>query len=76
MLAHSLGFLPRGTVEIHEFVFTLETRLTGIIAFVIVSTNAPRDKEDVGDIGDFWRCDGNDDHESVCGGKTRSLPFC
>ena len=34
-LAQSLRSLPHGMVEIHEYVFTLKTRLTGIIAFVV-----------------------------------------
>ena len=38
-LAHSLRTLLRGTVEIHENVFKLKTRLTGINAIVVITRN-------------------------------------
>merc|ERR1711951_255680 len=40
-LAHSLRSLPHGTVEIHEYVFTLKTRFTGTIEILVVSRNRP-----------------------------------
>ena len=40
-LAHSLRSLPRGTVEIHESVFTLRTRLAGAYAFLVFTRNTP-----------------------------------
>ena len=40
-LAHSLCSLPRGTVEIHESVFTLKTRSTGTNMFDVVTRNTP-----------------------------------
>ena len=41
-LEHSLRSLLRGTVEIHEYVFTLKTRLTGgKNGFVVVTRNTP-----------------------------------
>ena len=43
LLAHSLCSLPRGTVEIPEYVFTLRTQLTGINAIVVVIRNTPLD---------------------------------
>ena len=40
-LAHSLCSLPRGTVEILEYVFTLLSRFTGSNAFFIFTRNTP-----------------------------------
>ena len=40
-LAHSLGSLPRGTVEILEHVFTLLSRSTGTNAFFVFTGNTP-----------------------------------
>ena len=40
-LAHSLRSLPRGTVEILEYVFTLLSRLTGANAFLALTRNTP-----------------------------------
>ena len=40
-LAHSLRSLPRGTVEILEYVFTLLSRSTGTNAFLVVTRNTP-----------------------------------
>merc|ERR1712168_399534 len=40
-LAHSLRSLPRGTVVIHESVFTLKTRYTGTNLFDVVTRNTP-----------------------------------
>ena len=40
-LAHSLRSLPRGTVEILEYVFTLLSRFTGTNAFFIFTRNTP-----------------------------------
>ena len=40
-LAHSLRSLPRGTVDIHESVFTLKTRFTGTIEILVVTRNTP-----------------------------------
>ena len=40
-LAHSLRSLPRGTVEIHESVFTLRTRSMGTNAIIVVTRNTP-----------------------------------
>ena len=40
-LAHSLRSLPRGRVEILEYVFTLRTRSMGINAIVAVTGNTP-----------------------------------
>ena len=37
-LAHSLRSLPRGTVEILEYVFTLLSRFTGTNAFLALTT--------------------------------------
>ena len=42
-LAHSLWSPPHGTVEINEYVFMLQTRLTGINAFLVVTRNTPSD---------------------------------
>ena len=41
VLAHSFRSLPHGTVEIHEYVFILRTRLTGIKAIIVVTRNTP-----------------------------------
>jgi len=41
-LAHSLRSLPRRTVEILEYVFTLLSRFTGSNAFFIFTRNTPR----------------------------------
>jgi len=40
-LAHSLRSLPLGTVEIHENVFPLKTRLMGRNASLVVTRNTP-----------------------------------
>ena len=40
-LAHSLCSLPRGTVEILEYVFTLLSRFTGTNAFLALTRNTP-----------------------------------
>ena len=40
-LAHSLRSLPRGTVEIHESVFTLKSCFTGTIEILVVTRNEP-----------------------------------
>merc|ERR1712240_260825 len=40
-LAHSLRSLPRGTVEILEYVFTLISRFTGTNAFLALTRNTP-----------------------------------
>ena len=40
-LAHSLRSLPRGTVEILEYMLTLRTRSMGINAIVVVTRNTP-----------------------------------
>ena len=40
-LAHSLHSLPRGTVEIYKFVFTLWSRSTGTNDMVVVTRNTP-----------------------------------
>ena len=40
-LAHSLRSLPRGTVEILKYVFTLLLRLTGTNAFFVFTRNTP-----------------------------------
>lgn len=40
-LAHSLCSLPRGTVEIFEYMFTLWSRFTGTNAFFIFTRNTP-----------------------------------
>ena len=40
-LAHSLRSLPRGTVEILEYVFTLLSRLTVTNAFLALTRNTP-----------------------------------
>ena len=42
-LAHSLHSLPRGTVEILEYVFMLKMRSTGIIAILVVTRITPID---------------------------------
>ena len=39
--AHSFRSLPCGIVEIPKYLFTLWTRLTGAIAFVVVIGNTP-----------------------------------
>ena len=39
--AHSLCSLPLGRVKNHEYVFTLKTRSTGRIAFVLLTRNTP-----------------------------------
>ena len=41
VLAHSLCSLSRGTVEIHEYVFSLLSRFTGTNAFLVVTRNTP-----------------------------------
>ena len=40
-LAHSLLSLPRETVEIFKYVFTLLSRFTGSNAFFIITRNTP-----------------------------------
>ena len=40
-LAHSLRSLPRGTVEIHESVFTLWSQSTGTNVIFVVTRNTP-----------------------------------
>ena len=40
-LAHSLCSLPRETVEIFEYVFTLLSRFTGTNAFLALTRNTP-----------------------------------
>ena len=40
-LAHSLGSLPRGTVEIQGYVFTLKTHFLETIEVWVVSGNTP-----------------------------------
>ena len=40
-LARSLRSLPRGTVEIHEYVFKLKSRFTGTIEVFVVSRDTP-----------------------------------
>ena len=40
-LTHSLRSLPRGTVEILEYVFTLISRFTGRNAFFVLTRNTP-----------------------------------
>ena len=40
-LAHSLHSLPRGTVEIFEYLFTLLSRFTGTNAFLALTRNTP-----------------------------------
>jgi len=40
-LAHSLRSLPRGTVVIHEYVFTLKSCFTGTNAILVVTGNTP-----------------------------------
>ena len=40
-LAHSLRSLPRGTVVIHESVFTLKSFFSGTIDILVVSRNRP-----------------------------------
>ena len=42
-LAHSLRSLPRGTVEIIEYVFTLLSPSTGTNAFFLFTRNTPSD---------------------------------
>ena len=41
-LAHSLRSLPRGTFEIHEYVFTLWSRFMGTSEILVISRNTPR----------------------------------
>ena len=50
-LGHSLSSLPCGTIEIHEYVFTLWTRFTGTNTFWVVSRNTPRE----GNADLFWQ---------------------
>ena len=45
-LAHSLRSLPRGTVEIHEYVFMLKSRFTGTIKILVISRNTPIESND------------------------------
>ena len=40
-LAHSLCSLPRGTVEILEYAFTLLSRFTGTNTFLALTRNTP-----------------------------------
>ena len=40
-LAHSLRSLPRGTVVIPEYVFTLKSCFTGTIEILVVTRNTP-----------------------------------
>ena len=40
-LTHSHHSLPRGTVEIREYVFTLKTSSTGTIDIFVISRNTP-----------------------------------
>ena len=41
-LAHSLRSLPRGTVEIHETVFTLKSRTMGTNVIFVITRNTPK----------------------------------
>ena len=46
-LAHSLRSLPRGTVVIHESVFTLKLFFSGTIEILVVSRNRPIEERSV-----------------------------
>ena len=60
-LTHPLHSLPRGTVGIHRYVFTLKSRFMKMIEIFVISRYTPR----VANARHEWRCSG--ELRSTCG---------